>query len=702
MILPPLRALIIDDSPLDAELVMRELRKGFTLTVARIDSPESLADALATGEWDIAISDYVMPRFSGLDAIAMLREKQYDIPIMVCSGKVGEDAAVETMRAGANDYILKDNLARLLPAIRRELSEARMRREREADERRSRELSEAMAAASLRFLETGSICRMAQVLVDRCVTLTTSSFGFLYDLRPNGDARILAVSATSSLAAGNCRCFTELDGPIENETGHVVARNDCLLFAPVIDEQTILCNDFDAGTHRLCLQEHSRRRISSFLGTPLKVGGKVVGVIGLANKPGGFTERERRELETFAQTAALALHSARAELEHKQAMEQLRQAQKMEAVGQLAGGIAHDFNNLLTVINGYSTLLLHEMPSDDPYRPEVEHILQAGERAADLTHQLLAFSRRQILEPKVININHLVKNIEKMLKRLIRENVILNTRLADEIGMVKADPGQVEQIIMNLVVNARDAMENGGIVTIETGEAVFDDLFVAENRGALAGNYVMLAVHDNGIGMSEEIKRKIFEPFFTTKAQGRGTGLGLATVYGIVKQSGGYIQVLSESGKGSSFRVFLPREEAAADAAGARSRHEGPRGSETILVVEDEVGVLNLAARTLRSRGYNVLQAGSPESAVEIFRQNRDRIDLVLSDVVMPDKSGPKLAAEFREQSPGLKVMFMSGYTEESIVPQEIAHDRTAFILKPFSPDDLAGRVRELLGSRAG
>ncbi|WP_298270808.1 response regulator [Geobacter sp.] len=702
MNLPPLRALIIDDSPLDAELVMRELRKGFTLTVARIDTPESLTEAMNAGEWDIAISDYVMPRFNGLDAVAMLRGMRNDMPIIICSGKVGEDAAVETMRAGANDYIIKDNLARLLPAIKRELSEARIRREREVAERRSRELSEAMAAASLRFLETGNICRMAQILVERCVSITTSSCGFLYDLRPNGDARILAISGNSSHVAAGCRFLTGLEGSADNGSGYVVARSDCLLFAPVVDEQTILCNDFGTGNHHLCQQERSRSLISSFLGTPLKVGARVVGVIGLINKPGGFTTLERRELETFAQTAALALHSARAELEHKQAMEQLRQAQKMEAIGQLAGGIAHDFNNLLTVINGYSTLLLHEMPHDNPYRPEVEHILQAGERAADLTHQLLAFSRRQILEPKVINVNHLVKNIEKMLKRLIRENIILNTRLADEIGMVKADPGQVEQIVMNLVVNARDAMENGGVVTIETADAVFDDLFVQENRGAVAGNYVMLAVHDSGTGMSEEVKRKIFEPFFTTKAQGRGTGLGLATVYGIVKQSGGYIQVLSEPGRGSSFRVFLPREETILPEGKPRPRHEGPRGSETILVVEDEVGVLNLAARTLRGRGYNVLQAGSPATAAEIFRQNRERIDLVLSDIVMPDMSGPKLAEELRLLRPDIKVLFMSGYTEDSIVPREISRDRTSFILKPFSPDDLAGKVRQLLGNQAG
>lgn len=702
MNLPPLRVLIVDDSPLDAELVLRELRKGYTPTFSRVDTPETLDTALDEGEWDIVISDYVMPRFSGLNAIARLRKKSCDIPIIIVSGKVGEYAAVETMRAGANDYVIKDSLARLLPAISRELAEVATRRAQREAERRSRQLSEAMASASLRFLETGSISRMAQVLVDNCVTLTSSSFGFLYDLLANGDARILAVSTPTPQLAEILGHPGELDPLSGGDTISVVPRSECLLFGPVIAERTILCNDPSDDAHFLCQRELTRSRIESFLGTPLKVGGKVVGMIGLGNKPGGFQELELRELEAFAQTAALALHSARAELEHKQAMEQLRQAQKMEAIGQLAGGVAHDFNNLLTVINGYSTLILHEMPKEDPFRPEVEHILQAGERAADLTHQLLAFSRRQILEPKVINVNLLVRNLEKMLKRLIRENVILNTRLEESIGMVKADPGQVEQIIMNLVVNARDALEYGGIVTIETADAELDEAFVRENRGAIAGSYVMLAVHDNGTGMTEEVKRKIFEPFFTTKAQGRGTGLGLATVYGIVKQSGGYIQVSSEPGHGSQFRVFLPRENSEAHTDHDRTRLAGPRGSETVLVVEDEHGVLNLAVRTLRGRGYNVLQASSPSAAVEIFRQNRAMIDLVLSDVVMPDRSGPKLAEELRELYPELKILFMSGYTDDSIVPQELTGDRTAFILKPFSPDALASKVREILGGHVG
>ncbi|MRR07785.1 MAG: response regulator, partial [Deltaproteobacteria bacterium] len=348
----------------------------------------------------------------------------------------------------------------------------------------------------------------------------------------------------------------------------------------------------------------------------------------------------------------------------------------------------------------YSTLLLHEMPVNDPFRSEVEHILKAGERAADLTHQLLAFSRRQMLEPKVININHLVRNLEKMLKRLIRENIVMNTRLSEKLGLVKADPGQVEQIIMNLLVNARDALENGGIITIETADVDLDKSFVNENQGAVEGNYVMLAVHDNGVGMTEETKRKIFEPFFTTKQQGKGTGLGLATVYGIVKQSGGYIQVLSELGQWTSFRLFFPRVDSEDGLEETDARQEGPKGTETILVVEDEIGVLNLTVRTLKRRGYEVLPASSPTEAREIFAGNHHRIDLVLSDVIMPEINGPTLAREFRGKRPDLKIMFMSGYTDDTISPREITDERTAFIRKPFTADVLVGRVRDVLEGR--
>lgn len=823
MELPPLRVVIVDDSPLDAELILRELNRGFTTEFVRVDTPGGMCAVLEEESWDVIISDYFMPQFSGLDAIALLKKLNRDIPIIIVSGKVGEDAAVETMRAGASDYIIKDNLARLVPAILRELNELRVRRQkrraeeelrklyhaveqspvsivitdregiieyvnpkfsqltgyesREAigqsprilksgetpaedyrilwetisagrewygeflnkkksgelfwerasisaikddqgtithfvgikediteqrrikeAERRNWKLSEAMASASLCFLETENISKMAQILIGRCIEITNASFGFLYELIHGGNARILAVSSRTAMPAGGL--CAEVKSRIERDGYFLIAPCDGLMFEPVRAGSTILTNSPANLDHLICGDSGNYGHINSFLGTPLKVGNRVVGMIGLIDRPAGFTEMERREIEAFAQTAALALHSTRAEIEHKKAMEQLRQAQKMEAIGQLAGGIAHDFNNLLTVINGYSTLLIHEMPDDSPFKSEVEHILQAGERAADLTHQLLAFSRRQILEPKYIDINLLVKNVEKLLKRLIRENILLTTRLADQLGTVKADPGQVEQIIMNLVVNARDAMEEGGILTIETANAELDASFVINNPGAVAGRYVMLAVNDTGIGMSEEVRRKVFEPFFTTKSQGKGTGLGLATVYGIVKQSEGYIQVESQPGKGSSFRIFLPRvHQGNTDGDNPLDATPESLGSETVLVVEDEEGVLNLVVHTLSARGYKVFSAASPAEAMDLFNRNRERICLLVTDVIMPGMSGPVLADALRGQRADLKILFMSGYTDDTIIPSEASDDRVSFIMKPFTPDALAFKVRELLGA---
>ncbi|RNC68635.1 MAG: hybrid sensor histidine kinase/response regulator [Desulfuromonadales bacterium] len=638
--MPPLRVLIIDDSPLDAELILRELRKGFSTQHVRVDTAQGMLDALADGSWDIVISDYVMPLFSGLNAIALLRDKGHDLPLIVVSGKVGDDAAVETMRAGASDYIIKDNLARLVPAITRELKDAAVRRKRREAENALR-----LTEAKYRILVEQS--PVSIVITDR-----------------NGT--IEYVNPRFSLVTGYSAEDAVGQNPRILKSGHV--------------------------------SDEDYRQLWDTITKGLEWHGEL-----LNKKKNGELFWERASISAIRDANGIITHFVGIKediTEQRRTSDQLRQVQKMEAIGQLAGGVAHDFNNLLTIINGYSSLILHEMPKEDPFRFEIERILHAGERAADLTHQLLAFSRRQILEPKEIHINQLVKNVEKMLKRLIRENVVLQTRLADRPGMVKADPGQVEQIIMNLVVNARDALENGGVVTIETANAILDEVFTRENPGAVAGSYVMLAVHDNGIGMSQEVKRKIFEPFFTTKEQGRGTGLGLATVYGIVKQSGGYIRVDSEPGNGSSFFIYLPRIESATELETISSGKAATLGTETILVIEDEAGVLNLAVRTLSLKGYNVLQASRPAEAEKLFEHNRDRVDLVLTDVVMPGKNGPALVEEFRGKRPGLKIIFMSGYTDDTIAPQHMNDHQTAFIRKPFTPDGLTEKVREVLDSR--
>ncbi len=384
----------------------------------------------------------------------------------------------------------------------------------------------------------------------------------------------------------------------------------------------------------------------------------------------------------------------------KKLEEQFRQSQKMEAVGRLAGGIAHDFNNLLTCINGYSELLILKMDKNDPSRRFVQEIYAAGERAAKLTRQLLAFSRRQILQPEIVDFNSVVQGLEHMIRRLIGEDIDLCVVPARNLGQVRADPGQIEQVIMNLVVNARDAMPHGGHLIIQTADVELDEGFVLEHTGAKAGKYVMLSVRDNGCGMSPEIRSHLFEPFFTTKELGKGTGLGLSTVYGIVKQSDGYIAVDSEEGVGTSFAIYLPRVEGLPDSDGKKCATDAPpQGCETILLVEDEPSVLELAQSLLRRRGYHVISAHDGPTALKICDENTAPISLLITDVVMPKMGGQELAREIMARRPDIKVLFVSGYSEEAILNQGLLETGTAFLQKPFTADALPRIVREILDS---
>jgi two-component system cell cycle sensor histidine kinase/response regulator CckA len=377
---------------------------------------------------------------------------------------------------------------------------------------------------------------------------------------------------------------------------------------------------------------------------------------------------------------------------------QLQQTTKMEAVGRLAGGVAHDFNNLLTVITGYSELLLRKIGKESPMQGELEEIKQAGERAAALTQQLLAFSRKQIVEPKVVRPDGLVTEMQKMLARLIGENIDLQTTFGKALGSVKIDPVQFQQILMNLVVNARDAMPGGGKIAIETANVELDDGYCTTHPYVTPGRFVMLAVGDTGQGMSEEVKEHIFEPFFTTKERGSGTGLGLATTYGAVKQAGGSIEVYSEVGIGTTFRIYLPRveEEAGKPAKEGRPR-DLPRGTETILVVEDEENVRTLGVRTLMDLGYRVVQARNGGEALAAAQERGERIDLLLTDVVMPGMSGKELATRFAADHPETKVLFTSGYTDDAIVHHGVLERGVLFIGKPYSLEGLARKVRDVL-----
>ncbi len=379
---------------------------------------------------------------------------------------------------------------------------------------------------------------------------------------------------------------------------------------------------------------------------------------------------------------------------------QFRQAQKMEAVGRLAGGVAHDFNNLLTVISGYTDLMLQGLAANDPMRAEMAEIRKAAERAALLTRQLLAFSRQQVLESRVLDLNQVVTEIAPMLHRLLGEDVRLTATLAPQLGRVQADPSQMGQVIMNLAVNARDAMPKGGQFTLETRDAILDETYARDHGPLPPGRYVMLAASDTGTGMDKETLAQVFEPFFTTKERGKGTGLGLSTVYGIVKQSGGYVWAYSEPGRGTSFKIYLPQAEVTTADSGklaALAPAAMTTGSETILVVEDEPGVRSLSRLVLQGQGYTVLDAGGAEEALPLCERHRGTIHLLLSDVILEDVSGPELARRLLQLRPQMKVLFMSGYTDDAVLLHGVKAADTPFLQKPFSADALARKVREVL-----
>jgi two-component system cell cycle sensor histidine kinase/response regulator CckA len=387
----------------------------------------------------------------------------------------------------------------------------------------------------------------------------------------------------------------------------------------------------------------------------------------------------------------------RAEEALRKTAEQLRQAQKMEAVGRLAGGVAHDFNNILTVILSYTAMISADLAPTDPMRADIEEIGEAGRRAADLTRQLLTFSRQEIVDTKVLDLNAVVTNLQKLLRRVIGEDVALVFTPAAHLGMVRADPSHLEQVIMNLSVNARDAMPQGGRLTIETADVELDAAYGDRHHGVAPGRYVMLAVSDTGCGMSADVQQRIFEPFFTTKEKGKGTGLGLSTVFGIVQQSGGSIWVYSEVANGTVFKVYFPRVDATPDAALPAFAPKTARGSETILLVEDDDRVRAVALEILRKQGYRVIEARNAGEALLSCERHAEEIHILLTDVVMPQMSGPELAKRVTSGHPNIKILCMSGYTDDAVVRHGALEAGIAFLQKPFTPKSLAEKVRAVL-----
>jgi signal transduction histidine kinase/CheY-like chemotaxis protein len=476
----------------------------------------------------------------------------------------------------------------------------------------------------------------------------------------------------------------------------------------LVTNQITILNDFQGqmqGHKFVCMGFDVDPRLPrSSLIAPMSVMGRVIGSFEIQSPElGAFNQSHVTAMRMAAALAAVAIENVRMLEREREREQRLRQSQKMEAVGRLAGGIAHDFNNLLTAIIGYSQFIQMRLAEEDPLIREVEEIQKASHRAAALTRQLLAFSRKQVLQPKVIDLNTVVSDMEKMLGRLIGEDIELISFPDPELGRVKADPSQVEQVLLNLVVNARDAMPRGGKLIIQTANVVLDESYARTRLGSIApGRFVMLAVTDTGSGMDRETMSHIFEPFFTTKEQGKGTGLGLSTVYGIVTQSGGDVSVESERTRGTTFKVYLPRVEEAGDQAHAGAAGAGKaRPAETVLLVEDEEIVYRLLHEVLEMNGYDVLGANDAREAIAICERHAGRIHLMLTDVVMPRLSGRELAERVAPLRPDMKVLYMSGHTDDAIVHYGVIEAGMAFIQKPFSPNALALKVREVLDAPA-
>ena len=469
--------------------------------------------------------------------------------------------------------------------------------------------------------------------------------------------------------------------------------------------QPLLIREPGEDPRTLPEQREALRAYRAWLGIPVKVGEQVVGVLNMGTRGKvGFSAADVAIATAFASQAAMAMENSRLYQEVQRAYEdltqtqdQLVQSQKMEAIGRLSGGIAHDFNNLLTVISGRSYLALSQLPADHPQQRNLELIGRTAERAAALTRQLLAFSRKQILQPKVLDLNAVVGGLAPMLQRLIGEDIEFVTVPSPDLGRIKADPSQIEQVVLNLAVNARDAMPQGGKLTIETANVELDDAYARRHAGVTAGRYVLLAVSDTGHGMDAETQARIFEPFFTTKEPGKGTGLGLATVYGVLQQSGGHIWVYSEPGHGATFKIYLPRVEDAAEASVATPITTPARGSETVLLVEDDEEVRTIARETLEGAGYVVIPASSAGEALHLADDASRPVRLLVTDVVMPQTSGRELAQRMAGDHRGLRVLYMSGYTDDAIVRHGVLEEGTAFLQKPFTPEMLLRRVRGVL-----
>jgi PAS domain S-box-containing protein len=639
------RILLVEDNIADARLIREMLHEaGSDRDV--LETASRLSEALLLARkapFDIVLLDLGLPDSQGLETLTTYLESASEIPVIVLTGLADDAISVQAVECGAQDYLVKGRIdgPMLFRAIRYAIGRKRQEGVLRQNEERYRAVTHSATDAIISADSAGNIVHWNQG--------AETIFGY-------SGAEVIGQPATLLMPS----CFQE---------GHL------------------------AGMARMRAGGESH------------VLGKVVEMEGV-RKDGSKCPVELSlsawlvdDLRYYTAIIRDVTERKRAEEEKGKLQAQLQQAMKMEAVGRLAGGVAHDFNNLLTVITGYSELLLQKIGKESPMHGEVEQIQRAGERAALLTRQLLAFSRKQIIEPKVLDLNLLTVDVGKMLVRLIGENIDLKTVPGKNVGKVKVDSGHFEQVLINLAVNARDAMPDGGSLLIETANVELDEAYCAQRPYQIApGRYVMLAVSDTGCGMTGETSKHIFEPFFTTKATGQGTGLGLSMIYGAVKQAGGSIEVYSEVGKGTTVKIYLPRVEGETV---EQEKDDQPTvllgGTETVLLTEDEEIVRKMCFRILGDLGYKVLQAGNGAEAIALAHGYGDRIDLLLTDVVMPGMNGAELARQLVVRHPEMKVLFTSGYTHDAISRHGVLDEGVSFIGKPYTPSALARKVRKVL-----
>ena len=637
----PLRVLLVDDDEDDYTLtrdLVSQIRVPRRAELRWVSTYEAGLDALRQHTSDVCLLDYRLGARDGIELLTEARSMGCSCPIIVLTGQGAGDTDTLAIERGADDYLVKGHLsvALLERSIRYALERARH--------------VEALRASEQRY---------------RRIVESTTEGVWLVDV----DAKTTFVNARLAQMLGYApeEMLTRPISEFMDDEGEAAFVESIARRRSGLSEE---------------LEFRYKRKDGSDLWARLATNpvfdaaGRYDGALAMVTD---LTEQRREE----AATAALE--------------DQLRQAQKMEAVGRLAGGIAHDFNNILAVILSYGEMLRADLEPSAPTRGDLDEIVDAANRGATLTRQLLMFSRRQVLAPKLLDLNDLVRGMDRMLRRLIGEDVELLSLPASPLAAVVADPGSIEQMIMNLAVNARDAMPAGGKLTIETANVVLDGKYTQAHVGVTPGPYVMLAVSDDGIGMERETQARIFEPFFTTKEQSKGTGLGLSTVFGIVQQSGGSVWVYSEPGQGTTFKVYLPQAEGAVQPQGLPLQSVVVGGTETVLLVEDEKQVRSVAEQILRRYGYDVLVAEGGAEAMRICDGHPSPIHLLLTDVVMPQMSGPEVARRVAESHPETKVLCMSGYTDDSIVRHGVLDARIAFLQKPFTPEMLAGRVRDVI-----